>query len=114
MRRSIFLTSEVNANSTDTETSPKIQNGKTWVVEKVGFTEPILDIYGYSSEFALQWGSSGNWDDIRIAAIAGNTIEMTINESFIGDGTKRFRMIRKNNSDLDKRLGLWIIAYEKS
>ena len=89
-----------NAN----EVSPIVPNGKTFWVKKFGCFDPNTGD-NIDSIILIQWGSTGSWNTIRAAG--GGTHEFEINSLFLGDGTKRFRILIQNKSGDEKTYGAW-------
>lgn len=101
----VLIDSSVGASSTDVYESPIIPSGKTVRILSFGGMDPLVGD-GIGSIIALQWGKNGAWKSIR--AISGCTIEFDLKKDFIGDGEKKFRLIRMNKSNSSKVIGAWI------
>jgi len=93
----------VNAGATDTNLSPIVPNGKSAVVLVFG---GALLFEATGSYVALQWGdASGGWQTVRVIAKEG---EYHLNREFIGDGVKRFRIVRRNTDTSARPIIAWI------
>ena len=115
--KTVFVTGSVNAGQSSTTDSSPIPSGHTWVLEKVGFASQIsglvLTVMDVRSDtLQLLWGTPGNFETIRVIALTGNTIELSMKRSFEGDGSKFFRLIRTNNSGTARTSAAWAVAYE--
>ena len=103
-----FIDDIVNAGQTNLRLSPIIANGVKIKIKKFGCfvrSKPENGIV------ALQWGSGSSFDTIR--AISG-IFELEINKIFVGDGVKRFRLVRINKSILDNfEIATWYEAYTR-
>lgn len=76
-------------------TSAVVPAGKTVFVKKFGGLAPAVSstVWSYA---VLQWGSNaGGWDTVRVGY---GTFEFSIGRDFTGDGTSRFRLVRRNKS----------------
>lgn len=99
-----FLDSSVAANTTDTQNTQAVPSGRSLRLKKFGGCIPYtLD----GSFIALQWGSGSTWETIRCLC---GSIEYVIDREFIGDGTKMFRVVRKNNGATAKNMAAWMDA----
>lgn len=78
-----------------------IPNEEIWQVSWALFSDKNIGD-NISGGFALEWGSGGEWEVIHIGFLTGNIHRLDINRSFTGNGTKRFRIIRQNNSAVNK------------
>jgi hypothetical protein len=69
-----------------------------------GGYDPLTD--AMSSIIGLQWGQGASWESL---AVGGNGYfeKAFIDRILIGDGTKRFRLIRINKSSTAKNLYAW-------
>jgi hypothetical protein len=92
------------AASTSTPTlSAIVPNGKRVLLQRFGGCS------GVTAGFcAIQWGdAAGGWTTIR--AISG-TAEFIINQEFTGNGVKRFRTVRQNDTTTAKYMAAWAEA----
>jgi hypothetical protein len=99
----------IGATTTDLKTSAVIPNGKTVKVFNFGGYDPRLGD-GIDSLIVLQWGAGSSWQTVR--AGGGGTFDHSwpSGRDFIGDGIKRFRLIRQNKSSTAKPLVAWLMA----
>lgn len=88
----------------DIKQSPVIPNGKIVRVLNMGWSCP-LD----SSIAAIQFGSGGSWNTFR-GGYGNLDIKFTKGVDFVGDGVKRFRLIRINAGTGNQVLVVWFGA----
>lgn len=93
--------SAVAASTIDVDQLPIIPNGISVNLMTFGGTVPKPDAGSY---VAIQWGSGAAWETIR--AISG-TFEFTIEKEFVGNGVKRFRVVRENKEVSAHRMFAW-------
>jgi hypothetical protein len=110
--RDKFILSNLNAGAVDT-TDTVIPAGKKVLIKKFGGGDINLGD-SKSSAYLLQWGTVGSFTDLAALAFTGNTNEVEVNQSFVGDGTKFLRITRQNNSASNKRCPVWVRAYDNS
>jgi len=93
----------VAASSVVVKLSAIVPTGKRVLLQKFGGCS------GATAGFcAIQWGdAAGGWTTVR--AISG-TCEFIINREFIGDGVKRFRTVRQNDTTTAKYMAAWAEA----
>ena len=100
----------VAAGSDEVSTTPIVPLGKVVKVKKFGCMAPALQAATWSYVI-LQWGNGGGWETVRVCY--GST-EFDVQRDFSGDGSKRFRLVRRNKSTttaLD--MGAWVEALVK-
>jgi len=110
--RRILLLNNVNAGATVNLDGSPILNGKKLIMIKAGGADINMGD-NKSSAYLVQWGIVGNFEEIIVFALTGNTVEIIINREFIGDGIKFMRITRQNNSSTTKRLPFWLHAYDE-
>lgn len=101
----IMLDTLVNAGATDVTEYTAIVDGKRVSIKHLGFSvpRPTADTYA-----ALQWGdASGGWTTIR--AGVGN-LQFESDHEFVGNGVKKFRVVRKNGDAAQQRIFVWADA----
>lgn len=100
-----FIDDPVAANTTNTRLSPIVPAGTEVTIKKFGcFVRASTE----KAIVAIQWGSGGSFQTIR--AISG-VFELNINRVFIGDGVKRFRIVRINKTALETfEIAAWFEA----
>lgn len=69
----------------------------------------MADGTGLGSVYILQWGSGSTWEDLRVISLVGDTAEIKIDRTFLGNGVNRFRVIMRNDGNI-KDLVFWIKA----
>lgn len=93
--------------------SPVFPVGQKWQIKRVIFADPGIGD-NISAGFQLQWGSPGSgYEFINGAYLTGDTREIVINRIFVGDGDKRFRVVRQNNSAAAKKVTTFIEAIRR-
>jgi len=91
-------------------TSQVVPNGKTVYLKRLGGLAPAVSgaVWSY---VVLQWGSGSAWTTIRAGY---GTFDFSIGRDFVGDGTSRFRLIRRNKSAKTAlEIGAWFEALVK-
>lgn len=101
-----IIESNVSASSLDIDLSAIIPNGQTVTLKVFGGAIPFQVSGSY---IAIQWGdNSGGWNTIRAIT---REAEYLINREFIGNGVRRFRIVR-NNTDIQARaMVAWIEGF---
>ena len=93
--------SEVAKNSEEVWESPVYANGDRVLLKFFGASCPNEDTFA-----VLEWGSGSSWELVR--AVVNGTIDMRLWKTFAGDGSKRFRLTRRNeNLSQDKIIIAW-------
>jgi len=103
----IYLDSNVAANATDIVSGDIIEADKTVRISSFGGFDPNIGD-NKASIIAIQYGSGTSWKTIR--AGGDGTFDFKMNIDVKGDGSKRFRLVRKNNSATPKPLICWLFA----
>lgn len=86
-------------SGTDIKESKIIPNGKKVTLQSFGGSS-------YGEDFlALQWGSESTWETVR--SFYG-TLNLHFKKDFVGDGAKRFRLIRYSSGS--RRVFVWVEA----
>ena len=88
----------------DLKTSQIVPTDKSIKIRCFGGCLPYTQDGSY---IALQWGSAGNWQTVRVGS---GTFEFNINKTFIGDGIKQFRLIRNSNGQTSRQVFAWLDA----
>lgn len=109
--RTIRVLSNLAAGATDTTDSPVIPNGRTLTISRFGGADVNLGD-NKSSAYLLQFGTVGSFVDLGVIALTGNTIELAIGVSVLGNGAKFLRITRQNNSASLKRCPVWVRGYD--
>ena len=93
----------VAAGSTQVDMTPIIPIGKIILLKRFGGCSGIT-----AGFCAVQFGDSvGGWTTIRALT---DTYEFPIGTEFIGNGVKRFRIIRQNDSTAAKYMSAYLEA----
>ena len=103
VRHEIMKDGSVAAGNTQVDMTPIIPVGKRILLKRFGGCS------GVTAGFCgVQFGDSvGGWTTIRSLT---NTYEFPIGTEFIGDGVKRFRIVRQNDSTTAKYMAAWLEA----
>lgn len=91
---------------TTVDMTPVIPSGKVVTIKKFGGFDPAVGD-NKDSIIALQWGSGTTWTTIKAG---GKCFEFDMQRDFIGDGSKRFRLVRVNRSAQIKIIVAWLEA----
>lgn len=89
----IIVESTVNQGATSITEGAIVPLNKKVRVLKFGGYERLLS--SNTGIIALQWGTAATWETIRVLG-GGTPVELILNLEFIGDGAKRFRIVRQN------------------
>jgi len=108
---SILIDSSAAAG-TNTTNSDIIPSGQSWSISKVLFADQNIGD-NKSGGFRFEFGTGSTWELIAGAYLTGNTITYEINRAFFGDGVKRFRVIRVNNSASAKNMIVYIEGFKR-
>jgi len=93
-------------SGTDVNTTPIIPDGKIVKLQRFGGFDPAIGD-GIDSIIALQWGGGGSWTTVMAS---GKAFDFNLSRDFVGDGAKRFRLVRQNKSSSDKIIVAWLEA----
>lgn len=97
---------EVTAGSTEISIfGANVPNGKIARITRFGGSTP-RDSDQVESLTLFQYGSGSSWETIR--GFSTSFADIELNREFLGDGTKTFRLIRKNRSASDKEMLAWL------
>jgi len=113
MIRDFRKLSDVTTGTTDNVNGDPIPAGKTLVIRKFGAADIAIGD-GKSSLYILKWGSAGNFIDVAVISVMGNTFEYELKEQLVGDGVKFLRVTRSHQSAVDKRCPFWVKASDNS
>jgi hypothetical protein len=106
----IIVENTVAQGATVTNESAIIPNGKTIMVTKFGGYERVQSVS--TGIIALQIGSGAAWTTIRVGG-GGAPFEFDLQRTFVGDGIKKFRIVRINKdpaASSPKEMAAWIEA----
>jgi len=89
--------------------SDVIPTGKTFRLKVFGcYDPPVGD--GTGSIVHLEYGEGATWETIRV--IGYGTHNHEVNQEYVGDGVKKFRITRTNNSSKDKIIYTWFEGFQ--
>lgn len=105
-----YLTTVIK-NDTDFMSWP-ITNGSDWVVERFGG-----GTYADNAKIELYVGSgsappAGSWTRIKAIYLSTESNEVTINQTYSGDGTLELGLKLVNNTNNDDEMYGYFVAYE--
>ena len=102
------IRSETLVGATVEDLTDPVEDGKRAIVKYFGAAIPINGVVD------LHWGSVAGWQYVR--SIAATTYEFSdLNEDFIGDGIKRFRITRtKTGGGGPLAIKTWFKAIEQN
>jgi len=103
------IDSNVAASTTDfNELGTPIPSGETWRVHKFGGAD-IGAGDAKAAEVGFQFANDGvTWVTIRSFGLVSGSFESTLDREFVGDGVRKLRVVRRNNSLLSKKLVAWL------
>lgn len=104
------VNNSVASNNFDIFQAPIIPNGETWQITRVLFAD-FNTGDNRSGGFLVDYGSSDPREIIAQAYLTGNTIDLSLQTLVVGDGIKRLRIIRENNSSQSKKLVAMVVAF---
>ena len=102
----ILKEDNVTANTFHITESAVVPNGKTVKLRKFGGCIPAIGD-GKEGIIALQWGNGGTWETVEVGC---HEFSRNIDKTFVGNGSKKFRLYRENFSSTDKKIIAWIDA----
>lgn len=102
----IVYDDSVPGGTTDIKMSAIIPSGRVIQLQSFGGCTPDIGD-GIDGQTALQWGSGTSWQTIRAGT---KSWDMLFKKDFLGDGSKRFRLVRKNNSTTSRPMVVWLEA----
>lgn len=106
-KHEIMLDNSVGASSSLIDLGEIIPSGAVARLSNFGGYDPIGSD-GVGSIISLQWGSGNSWLTIRVGGLGSFDFNWEKGVDFIGDGTKRFRIVRQNRSSVAKVISVWM------
>ena len=91
----VRVSGSIAGATTDQQLSAIVPTGEKWHISRVVFAHAV-DNRNFSGGFQLEWGSGASFVFITGAYLTGATFNDKIDQTFTGDGTKRFRLTRQN------------------
>lgn len=105
----IFISNAVAAGETTNTDSAAIPNGQKCRLKLFGGYDPNSGSGAPDGFIYIQWGTVGSFTTIR--AGGAGFFNLDINQTFIGNGAKFFRVARTNNNTTGaKQMAAWIEA----
>jgi hypothetical protein len=108
--RTIKRFSSVAAGATDVFDTNPVPVGKKFLLKTICVSDANIGDHK-STRYEVMFGVPGSFTDIITCFITGNVFVFDVNEEFIGDGVKFFRITRQNNSASAKRCPICIKAF---
>ena len=107
----INVEDNVAANSTNNfNYTPTAPSGEVWEIQRVVFADEGIND-GLSSFYRVDFGTGANRKKIMQAHLTGNTLNARLQSEIKGDGSKKIRITRTNNSSSAKQMiaTVWVI-----
>lgn len=105
----MFSSDNMAAGAQDTDDeSAVVPNGKVVVIKRFGCIAIDAEGDGKDAVIALQWGTPGAYTTLIACTRIFDFSNLSINVT--GDGLKKFRIYRKNNSAFTRTIGYWFDA----
>lgn len=96
----------------DVKFSIAIPEGERWQFKRVTFASKSIGD-GMSDGFRVDFGAAGDFEPLAVAHLMGNTKVINIDRIFVGDGVKKIRYIRENNSSVAKELFIFAEGFKR-
>ena len=107
------ITGSVAASTTDQQLSAIVPNNEKWHLGRVVFAH-ANDNRNISGGFQLEWGDAvGGWTFITGCYLTGATFNDKIDQTFTGNGVKRFRLTRQNLDTVAKTMSVVIDGFKR-
>jgi len=97
---------------TNIENSPVIPVDQRWHITRLIFADKGIND-GMSGGFQVDFGSGGSREILASAYLTGETVIISINRTFTGNGSALFRYIRVNNAAVPKELFLMVEGFKR-
>lgn len=104
--------SDVSANSISVFQAPVQPNGEVWQILRIIFADKNIGD-NISGGFLVDFGTGGTREIIAQAFLTGDTCDKSFQRETTGDGVKRLRIIRENNSLAAKKMVCMVEAIKK-
>lgn len=107
----LIIENTVAQGATATDNSAIVPAGKTVRLVRFGGYERSISA-NTTGIIALQWGQGAAWETIRVGG-GPTPFDFILNRTFIGDGAKRFRIVRQNRDpalSAAKEMVAWVEA----
>ena len=92
----------------DEQFTPIVPDGESWQISRITFGDMSKND-SKSGSFKVEFGD----DVLAIAYLSGGTIVIDINRVFIGNGVKRFRMVRESQSNPAKKMLIFMEGFKR-
>ena len=86
---------------------------EVWQITRITFGDMSKND-SKSGVFKVDFGDPIVRDIIAIAYLSGNTLPLSINRTFVGDGIKALRLIRTNQSNPAKMMLIFIEGFKRT
>jgi len=104
--------SDVPSSNFTIFSAPITPDGETWQIQRILFADKNMGD-NISGGFIVDYGSGVTRDVVAQAFLTGNTLDLPMQETVTGDGVKRLRIIRENNSLTPKKMIAMVIAIKR-
>jgi hypothetical protein len=103
-----YLDDSVTGSGQDVWSAPDIPADEPWHLTKFGGTAGAAAVIGLQ----LRTGTSPDvWTMIR-AGIGPGQFEFDVDRDYVGDGTKKFRVVRQEKSGSAQQIIAWLEGYK--
>ena len=92
----------------DEKFTPIVPVGESWQITRITFGDMSKNDTK-SGSFKVEFGG----DVLAIAYVSGGTIVIDVNRVFVGDGVKRFSMIRESQSNPAKKMLIFMEGFKR-
>lgn len=92
----------------DEKFSDIIPNGESWQITRITFADMSKND-SKSGSFKVDYDG----DVLAVAYLSGGTFALDINRVFLGDGTKRIRLIRESQSNPAKNMLIYVEGFKR-
>ena len=105
-------TGQVLKKSEEVDLYDPIPDGERWQLSWVLFADESKGTKE-SGGFLVEFGEGTTWDFVAGAYLTGDTFQFQVNQIYIGDGVKHFRLKRINDSNDDKNMLIVVDGFKR-
>jgi hypothetical protein len=102
---------QVAGASQEVQELPVIPNGECWCITRFGGSE-VGTGDGKASSVALQVFDGTSWQTIRGFGLVSTAVEVELQRDIRGDGTRKLRVVRRNQSASPKQIIAWVEGFK--
>ena len=103
-----FIEDSEVGSGVDEKFTPIVPAGESWQINRITFGDMSKND-SKSGSFKVEFDG----DVLAIAYLSGGTIVIDVNRVFIGDGVKRFSMIRESQSNPAKKMLIFMEGFKR-